>query len=191
MRKDEFLALHNLYIEVLKWINEEPSDEYNDFNVGPESLPSKKSDQKHAVYLLTRDIAENLKEDGYDSNVLEGLAQEINEEEFGSFSYREMNQCYLIEYDGDLRDENVKIRIGKDVDQSERWQVLEDLSEAKDLYSVLERRYEKRTGAFREWTSLLGVELPRYDPVLPKKHQKDLSKLINYHFGQDQVQTAD
>lgn len=62
MHKPEYIALHNLLLEIHKYADIEPPEKYQELDVAPEHIHKKKDKHKKAVTLLAKNSSEVLAE---------------------------------------------------------------------------------------------------------------------------------
>jgi len=69
MHKEELIQLHELMSDVKEYFEEkegeEVFDEYEDLGVGPVDIHQSKSEHKHAIFVLGKEMAESIADDEF------------------------------------------------------------------------------------------------------------------------------
>jgi hypothetical protein len=69
MHKEELIQLHELMSEVQDYFEDVEEDnvfdEYGELEVGPSDIHQSKSEHKHAIFVLGREMAESMAEDDF------------------------------------------------------------------------------------------------------------------------------
>mgnify|MGYP002338717093 FL=1 len=69
MHKEELIQLHELMSEVQDYFEdaegEDVFDEYEELGVGPVDIHQSKSEHKHAIFVLGKEMAETMAEDDF------------------------------------------------------------------------------------------------------------------------------